>query len=141
MALRLLALRTGRALFPTNIIFLLLVFISVRDSKPHGLVRQGGLGKLKQVIHFIGSRSHDLQACSIVPQPLRYRVNNVLAYTELSFVRLSLRLTKHYAMKVYGIVNIRLDRSFLDFDTSWWWSASRPGRITEENEPPTPTGV
>jgi hypothetical protein len=31
-------------------------------------VRLEGLGKLKN-IHLIGTRSHDLRACSIVPQP------------------------------------------------------------------------
>jgi hypothetical protein len=36
-------------------------------------VRPGGLGKFKK-IHPIGTRSRDLPACSIVPQPLRYRV-------------------------------------------------------------------
>jgi hypothetical protein len=43
-------------------------------SKPQGLVRQGGLGKLKnEIIHLIGSRTHDIVACSIVPYPLRKR--------------------------------------------------------------------
>jgi hypothetical protein len=45
-----------------------------RLSKPQGLVPQEGLGKLKEFIHLIGSRTRDLPACSIVPQPLRYRV-------------------------------------------------------------------
>jgi hypothetical protein len=31
-----------------------------RLSKPHGLVRLEVLGKLKKVIHLIGSRTHDL---------------------------------------------------------------------------------
>jgi hypothetical protein len=35
-------------------------------SKPQGLVQPEGLGKLKKVIHLIGSRTRDLQACSIV---------------------------------------------------------------------------
>jgi hypothetical protein len=38
-----------RALLPINIIFLLLVLISVRLSKPQGLVRPEGLGKLKTI--------------------------------------------------------------------------------------------
>jgi hypothetical protein len=55
MAVRLSALRTSRALLPRNIIFLLLVLISVkRLSKPQGLVRPEGLGKLKKYIHLIG---------------------------------------------------------------------------------------
>jgi hypothetical protein len=32
-------------------------------------VRLEGLDKLKNFIHFIGSRTHDLLACSIAPQP------------------------------------------------------------------------
>jgi hypothetical protein len=28
-----------------------------------------GLGKLKKKIHLIGTRTHDLPACNIVPQP------------------------------------------------------------------------
>jgi hypothetical protein len=31
-----------------------------------------GLGKLKKLIQFIWSRTRDLPACSVVPQPLRY---------------------------------------------------------------------
>jgi hypothetical protein len=40
----------------------------------HGLlllVRPEGLGKLKRFIHLIGSRTHGLPVCSIVPQALR----------------------------------------------------------------------
>jgi hypothetical protein len=33
-----------------------------------GLVRLEGLGKLKKFIDFIGSRTSDLPACSIVPK-------------------------------------------------------------------------
>jgi hypothetical protein len=45
MAVRLSALRTSRTLLPRNIIILmLLVLISVRDSKPQGPVRPEGLG-------------------------------------------------------------------------------------------------
>jgi hypothetical protein len=39
---------------------------SYKMSKPQGLVRRKGLGKLKK-IHLIGSRTRDLSACSIVP--------------------------------------------------------------------------
>jgi hypothetical protein len=38
------------------------------------LVRSEGLGKLKTFIHLIGSRTLDLPACSVMLQPLRYRV-------------------------------------------------------------------
>jgi hypothetical protein len=51
MAARLPAARTGPALFPGIIIFLLLILISVRDSvNPQGLVRPEGLGKLTKRI-------------------------------------------------------------------------------------------
>jgi hypothetical protein len=52
--------------------------------EPQGLVRLERLGKLKKKINFaIGTRSLGLQACSIVPQPLCYRMsqnqpNNIL---------------------------------------------------------------
>jgi hypothetical protein len=36
-------------------------------------VRPEGLGELEK-IHLIGKRSRDLPVCSLVPQPLRYRV-------------------------------------------------------------------
>jgi hypothetical protein len=37
-------------------------------------VRPEGLGKLKKIIHLIGSRTHDLSACILVLQPLSYRM-------------------------------------------------------------------
>jgi hypothetical protein len=60
MAVRLSALRTGRALLPRNIIFLLLILIYVRRlSKPQDLVRPEGLGTLKKFIHLIGDDDDD----------------------------------------------------------------------------------
>jgi hypothetical protein len=38
-------------------------------------VRPEGLGKLKKSIHFIGFRAPTLPDCSIVRQPLRYRMS------------------------------------------------------------------
>jgi hypothetical protein len=38
-------------------------------------VRQEGLGKLEKLIHLIGSQIRDYPACSLVPEPLRYRVS------------------------------------------------------------------
>jgi hypothetical protein len=37
-------------------------------------VRLGGLGKLKNLIHLIGSQTHDLPACTIELQPLYYHM-------------------------------------------------------------------
>jgi hypothetical protein len=61
------ALRTGRALLPRNIYFFYLWYSFLLEAeKPLGPVRSEGLGKLKQFIHLIRSRTHDLPACSIV---------------------------------------------------------------------------
>jgi hypothetical protein len=57
MVVGLIDLRTGPALLPRNIIFLLLVLISVRLSKPQYLVRVEGLGKLKEIhsLHWVSN--------------------------------------------------------------------------------------
>jgi hypothetical protein len=66
MVVSLSALSTRHTLLPRNIIiFMFLVLISVRLSKPQGLVRPEGLGKFKN--HLIENRTRDLPACSIVP--------------------------------------------------------------------------
>jgi hypothetical protein len=62
MAVKLSALRTGCSLLCRNIIFLLLVLISV--SEPQGLVRPEGLGKL------MGSGD---RLCGLVVRVLGYR--------------------------------------------------------------------
>jgi hypothetical protein len=67
MGVRLTSIRTSCSLVPRNIIFLLLVLISVRGLvNPQHLVRLEGLGKLKNFIHVIGSRTrlnHYVTAC------------------------------------------------------------------------------
>jgi hypothetical protein len=45
-----------------------------RLSKPPGLGRLEGSGKLKKLIYVIRSRIRDLPHCSIVPQPLCYLI-------------------------------------------------------------------
>jgi hypothetical protein len=68
MAARLLALHAGRPLLPRNIIFLLLVLISVkRLSKSQGLLRPEGLGKFNKFINSIGFRTLVLPACNTAP--------------------------------------------------------------------------
>jgi hypothetical protein len=64
MAVRFAALRTGRALLPRSIIFLLLVAGRIKQIEK------------KKVIHLIGSRNRDLPARSIVPQPVLNRREN-----------------------------------------------------------------
>jgi hypothetical protein len=68
------ALSTGRVLLPKNVTFLFVVLISITLSKPQGLVQPEGFGKLRKLIHFIETRTRNLQARSIVPYALRYRV-------------------------------------------------------------------
>jgi hypothetical protein len=64
MTVRLSALHTSRALLPRNIIFLLLILVSVRGLvNLGGLVWLEGLSKLKK-IDLTGSRTNDLPACS-----------------------------------------------------------------------------
>jgi hypothetical protein len=68
MEVRLSALRTGRALLTQKHYFSAFgTHFCYRLIKPQGLVWPEGLGKLKKLIHFIGCRTSDLPACSIVP--------------------------------------------------------------------------
>jgi hypothetical protein len=48
-------------------------------------MRPEGLSKLKKFIHLIGFRTCDLPACSIVLEPLRYRVPPNEAVLVLSY--------------------------------------------------------
>jgi hypothetical protein len=74
MAVRLSALRAGRALPPGRVLEL----ISVRGSvDPRAIVWLEGLGQFKK-IHLIETRTRDLPACSIVPQ--RTTLPRVLGY-------------------------------------------------------------
>jgi hypothetical protein len=76
MAVRLSPLRADRPL-PTG---RFLVLISARGRvDPRAIVRLEGLGKLKKSNDIMGTRTCDLLACSIVPQPTRYRDDTVRA--------------------------------------------------------------
>jgi hypothetical protein len=46
-----------------------IIFCILRLSKPQGLLRLEGLGKLKKFNDLIQSQTRDLPSCSIVPQP------------------------------------------------------------------------
>jgi hypothetical protein len=73
MAVRLSALHTGHAVLPRNIFSASGTHFCQRMSKPQGLVRPEGLAKLKKFVHLIGSRTRDLPAYSLVPQPVPKR--------------------------------------------------------------------
>jgi hypothetical protein len=65
MAVRLAALCAGRPLPPQEDSWY--SFLLKAKSTPRATVRLEGLDQLK--IHLIGTRTRDLPACSIVPQP------------------------------------------------------------------------
>jgi hypothetical protein len=68
MAVRLSALRTGRCFTPQKHYFYASgTQLCYRVSKPQGLVRPEGFGKLIKIIHLIGSRTRDLPICKIAP--------------------------------------------------------------------------
>jgi hypothetical protein len=73
MAARLSALLAGRPLPPDLFFKIPGTHFCYRLSRLQGHNEAGGLGKLEK-IHLIRKRSRDLPACSIVPQPPRYRV-------------------------------------------------------------------
>jgi hypothetical protein len=56
--------------------------------EPQGLMLPKGLGKLKTFIHLIRSRTRDLPACSVLPQPLRYRVEKETQFIYINIVAL-----------------------------------------------------
>jgi hypothetical protein len=65
MAVNLSSLHAGRALPLRNIFD---TYFCYRQSKPQGVMRLEGLGKLKE-FNLMGFRARDLLACCIVPQP------------------------------------------------------------------------
>jgi hypothetical protein len=69
IVVRLPASRTCSALLPQTFFSVSGTHFYQRLSKPKSLVRLEALGKLKTVNDLIGSRTRDLPACSIVPQP------------------------------------------------------------------------
>jgi hypothetical protein len=66
---------TSAALYSLEtFLFLALVLITVRAKKnPTAILRLEGLGKFIQFSYFIGSRTRNLTAGSIVLQSVRYR--------------------------------------------------------------------
>jgi hypothetical protein len=110
MAIRLSALRTGRALLPRNI-SASGTHLCQRLSKPQGLVRPEGLGNLKKKIHLIRSRTRDLPACSIVPQT-SYVTDPEYQYDLQQLLPMSSRTQR----RVSGVTSAAMVRSsFLGF--------------------------
>jgi hypothetical protein len=70
MAARLSAALLTRNIFP----YVSATQLCSRLSKLQCVVRLDGFDNLKKLSYFIGNRTGDLSACSIVPQPLRYSV-------------------------------------------------------------------
>jgi hypothetical protein len=69
------SLKRRQSSTPQRTYFLFLVLTGRYElSNPLGLVWLEGLGIYKNYIHLIGSRTHDLPACVVVYQPLRYRM-------------------------------------------------------------------
>jgi hypothetical protein len=65
MAVRLSALRAGRCFTPQKHYFYASdTHFCLRLSKPRGLVRPEGLGKLIKIIHLMRSRTRDLPVCN-----------------------------------------------------------------------------
>jgi hypothetical protein len=60
--------------------------------KAQSLVRLEGFGILKKCNYLIGSRTRDLSACIIVPQPLRFLVSQLLNLHETNFFNKSNKL-------------------------------------------------
>jgi hypothetical protein len=68
MAVRLSALRTGHCFTPQKHYFYASgTHFCWKLSKPQGLVRPEGFGKLIKIIHLIESRTRDLPVCNIAP--------------------------------------------------------------------------
>jgi hypothetical protein len=75
MAVRLLALLTGRTSIPRNIIFFKCLRFCSRLSKPQGLVRQEGLGKFKISPHRVSKpRPSGLQPSALTTKLPRAQI-------------------------------------------------------------------
>jgi hypothetical protein len=82
---------------PETFFFVSGTHIYKKLSKLQGLVQLEGLGQLTKFSYLVRSRTRDLPACSIVPQPIRYLVlhsqcgfqRNRTATDQLFFIRLS----------------------------------------------------
>jgi hypothetical protein len=74
-----------------------------------------GLGKLKK-IHFIGTRTRDLPARSIVPQPTtlqRTPYKLVLTLKIILFEVELLSFISYFSLEIFSLINLNFERSSL----------------------------
>jgi hypothetical protein len=69
MAVRLSALQSCSALFARKIFTISSINFCSKLSNSEGLLQLEGLCKLKEINDLFGTRTRNLPACSIVPQP------------------------------------------------------------------------
>jgi hypothetical protein len=81
-------------------------------------VHPEGLGKLKKLIHRIGSRTRDLPACSVMPQPLYYRVPLVAADIVtfiwfLTSAQTDTNIIHRMTLHITGVIQYQINSGYL----------------------------
>jgi hypothetical protein len=93
MAVRLSALHAGRPLPPKNIPG---THFCYRLSRPQGHSTAGRIRSIEKKIHLIETRTRDLPACSIVPQP-----TTLVKYV---YINIKIILTNITELLYYGVI-------------------------------------